>query len=302
MTMKLFHSLSFAAAAFVLAGLTACSDTSEKKEDNAADASQPAAEECADNKCPAKMKPTYGKLGLAGHCSYSLQDTLGCFSCTPRDLPRTVCTDVDPGFVPETGCEYDLDLMTCNVKAEGEPFEIDFSEQTQMEKIYNKIPLFLLGAKVLIGGKLKDKPVEKELLFGCFDAVLTHKKAIFTKGDLTALLDEVGAQVKKAKPELKDEDIAAVKKSMKAAADKLQESYGDGKIEDKDFLEFAQGVLSSLPAELLGNTLQQLDITEILNSLQANGSTDVIQDILTNGGTAEEAVNAAENAGAGGNP
>lgn len=295
------RTMAVTAAIMLAAALGACSDKTEKKEAAAEDASQTSAGDgCDAGKCPDAMEPTYGKLGLAEHCSFGPQDdATGCFVCTPRDLPRKLCIDIDPGFDPAKNCEHDQDLMTCNVKADGEAFEFDFSEQSQIEKIYNKIPLFLLGAKVLVGGKMKDNPAAKDLLFGCFDSVLAHKKAIFTKGDLTGLLDEVGVHVKKAKPDLKDADIATVKKAMQGAADKLQESYADGKMEDEDFLQFAHGVLTALPKELIGNTLQELNIEEIMASLQASGNQDVIEDLITNAGSTEEAVNGAANAGGG---
>lgn len=260
--------------------LAACSEKAKEDSDSAAgqqrQQEEPCTEGCEDDQ-------TFGELGLASHCSFS-KDVAGkgCFVCSPRDLPRSVCVEVDELFDPAKACEHDLDLMICRVRTGAVDFQFDFSEETQFEKIYAKIPLFFLGAKVVIGSKLKDKPVIKELLFSSFDSILKHKKAVFTQGDLSLLLDEVGMHLKKAKPSLKDSDIAAAKAAMKAAADKLIEANIDGKMEDGDFLTFAHSVLSAMPSELVGNTLEELDIQEVLSSLASNGNTDAIEDLITN--------------------
>lgn len=277
--------------------LSAKKDEGSSPENNAvvADQDQP----CAGEGCDSKTEESsFGTLGLAGHCEYSKEDAKGCFVCTPRDLPRKMCVDVDADFDPAKSCEYDLDVMTCKVKGDAEDFEFDFSEQTQIEKIYSKIPFLLLGAKVLIGSKLKDQPKMKELLFASFDSVLAHKKAAFTNGDLGPLFDEIGAHVKKAKPDLDDAKIKTIKEVMLKAAAVLSESYADGKMDDGDFLLFAHSLLSAFPPELLGNVLEQLDIEKILASLQASGNQDIIDELInTAGGSTGDVVSGIEGSG-----
>lgn len=239
-------------------------------------------EECSGDSCgQTTEKRTYGKLGLADHCKYEPKDSQGCFTCAPRDLPIVKCVDVDGNFDPAKACEYDLDMMSCIVQDGQTAFEFDFDEPSQMETIYNKIPLFLLGAKVLIGGKLKDDPVAKELLFSSFDSVLAHKKEIFN-GNVSPLIDEVAGHVKKAKPDIADEKVQQVKDGLKKACDELALSYADGKMDDKDFLQFALAVVSAMPPELIGNVADQLDIEKVVASLGASGSKDIITDIMTN--------------------
>ena len=256
-----------------------------KEEDKAKTAESSQSSECSGTDCQKSVnktaiEPTYGTLGLAGHCTYNKKDSEGCFTCTPRDLPRTVCTVIDESFDPATSCENDTDLMTCKVKAEGESFEFDFSEQTQIERIYSKVPFFLLGAKVYLGSKLEGNPVARDLIFSSFDSIIKYKKEFFTVGDLSGFFVEFEAHLKKAKPDTDAAKFALVKKSLEEATASFAEAYSDGKIDDKDFLTFAYKLVQSLPADLYGNVLNELNIDDIMKSLDESGNQDVIEELI----------------------
>jgi hypothetical protein len=247
--------------------------------------------ECSEAECPKSsapaIEPTYGTLGLAGHCTYNKKDAEGCFTCTPRDLPRTVCTKIDENFDPSKGCENDTDLMTCKVRAEGESFEFDFSEQTQIERIYSKVPFFLLGAKVYIGGKLEDNPVARDLIFASFDSIIKFKKDFFTTSDISGFFAEFEVHLKKAKPDIDTAKLAEIRKAIEGSLAVFAESYSDGKVEDKDFLNFAYKFVQALPPELGGSLIGELNIDEIMKSLDESGSENVIEELLNNAGSAQ---------------
>lgn len=279
------------AAAGFFTALCACSgipDLSAKKDDaKSTDAAAEQDQPCSGADCESPAEDnSFGTLGLASYCEYSKEDAKGCFVCTPRELPQKMCVDVDTDFDPAKSCEYDLDIMTCKVKTDGEDFDFDFSEQSQIEKIYSKMPFLLLGAKVLIGGKLKDNPVAKDLIFAAFDALIKHKKAAFSNGDVGPLFDELGVLVKTAKPEFDDAKITAIKDSMKKTAILFTAAYADGKLDDADFLNFAHGLVSALPEDMVGTVLEELDVDKILQSLQASGNQDIIDEIINSAGGA----------------
>jgi hypothetical protein len=260
---------------------------SEKEQ--ASDPSQ--TKECSGAECPkseaAAIEPTYGTLGLADHCTYDKKEAEGCFTCTPRELPRTVCTKIDENFDPSKGCENDPDIMTCKVRADGESFEFDFSEQTQIERIYSKVPFFLLGAKVYIGGKLEDNPVARDLIFASFDSIIKFKKDFFTTGDISGFFAEFETHLKKAKPEIDATKLAEIRKSIESGLAVFTESYSDGKVEDKDFLNFAYKFVQALPQDLGGSLIGELNIEAIMKSLNESGSEDVIEELLNNAGSAQ---------------
>ena len=159
-------------------------------------------------------------------------------------------------------------------------FEFDFSEQTQIERIYSKVPFFLLGAKVYLGSKLEGNPVARDLIFSSFDSIIKYKKEFFTVGDLSGFFVEFEAHLKKAKPDTDAAKFALVKKSLEEATASFAEAYSDGKIDDKDFLTFAYKLVQSLPADLYGNVLNELNIDDIMKSLDESGNQDVIEELI----------------------
>ena len=277
--------LQITVTGLLMAGCSAIPDFGAKDDDKekTADSSQPS--ECSGDECektsnvPA-IEPTYGTLGLAGHCTFNKKEGEGCFTCTPRELPRTVCTPIDDSFDPTKSCENDTDLMTCKVKIEGEAFEFDFSEQTQIERIYSKVPFFLLGAKVYIGNKLEGNPVARDLVFASFDSIVKFKKDFFTTGDISGFLTEFEVHLKKAKPDTDAAKFAVIKKSLEDAIASFAESYADGKMDDKDFLTFAYKIIQAMPADLYGTMLDELNIDDIMKSLDESGNQDVIEELL----------------------
>ena len=277
---------SIIAAALQIAGCSIVPSLGAKDDDKdkTADSST---SECTSAECNKNtelaIEPTYGTLGLAGHCTYNKKEAEGCFTCTPRDLPRTICTEIENGFDPATSCESDADIMTCKVKVAGTDFEFDFSEQTQIERIYSKVPFFLLGAKVYLGNKLESNPVARDLVFASFDSIIKFKKDFFTTGDISGFLVEFEAHLKKAKPETDSAQFAVIKTAIEGAVAAFAESYSDGKMDDKDFLTFAYKIIQAMPKDLYGNMLEELDIDSIMKSLNESGNEDVIEEILNNG-------------------
>jgi len=280
--------LSVTTTALFFASCSVIPDLSSKNE-NEEKAADVAPSDCVDSECAkdktnTELEPTYGTLGLAGHCTFDKKQEEGCFTCIPRDLPITICTTIDESFDPSTRCENDADLMTCKVKVEADAFEFDFTELTQIERIYSRVPFFLLGAKIYIGNKLEDNVVARDLVFATFDSIIKFKKDFFTTGDVSNFMVEFEAHLKKAKPDLEPSRFVTIKNSLEAAMASFADAYANGHISDKDFLSFAHKLVQALPPELAGNLLKELNVEEIMKSLEETGNLGVIEELINNAG------------------
>lgn len=219
-------------------------------------------------------------FGLADFCTFAQNAKgEGCFTCTPRDLPDTRCSAVPEGFDPKTACQHDLDTMTCKVTGDKD-FVYDFNKESNDEKLYNKVPLLLIGAKALLADKLKDKPETKELVYSALDVVDKYKKDVFTNGNLDPMVDELAAIVKKAKPNYEQAKIDDFKAQAKSIIKGMQEKRAKGQLDTASMLTTFTDVLNQLPDDLIAPIMENLDLSKITSALSGAGGDDAIQALL----------------------
>lgn len=289
----------FAILAFVssLTGCSAMQNLGAAKEEKKEESTEtPAAEKPADDKACEKAATGNAALadcekadepldettsfGLASYCTFAKSEKgEGCFTCTPRDLPDTRCTAIPEGFDPATACQHDLDEMSCKITGDKD-FVYDFNEESKDEKLYNKIPLLMIGAKALLADKLKDKPETKDLVYGAIDIIDTYKKTIFTNGDLDPMVDELAALVKKAKPEYDQAKIDEFKAQAKPIIKAMQEKRAKGQLDTAGMLTTFTEVLNKLPPDLVFPIMESLDLNKITSALSGSGGDDAIQQLL----------------------
>ncbi len=252
------------------------STPAETPTETAAIECQPSAPDC--EKADQPLDETT-QFGLADFCTFAKNDKgEGCFTCTPRDLPDTRCSAIPADFDATKACTHDLDEMSCELGEKD--FVYDFNEESKDEKLYNKIPLLLIGAKALLADKLKDKPEVKELVYGALDIVNNYKKDIFTNADLGPMVDELAAVVKKAKPEYDQAKIDEFKAQAKPIIKAMQDKRAAGKLDTASMLTTFTDVLNQLPPDLVAPLLENLDIAKITAALSGAGGDDSIQALI----------------------
>jgi hypothetical protein len=273
----------FALVAFLTSSVASCSavqnlaDKDKDKKDESGDAASTSEDpNGGDDKTTAEEKADdpldeQTKLGLAEFCTFEKSDKgEGCFTCTPRDLPNTKCTNIPADFDPAKMCKHDLDQMSCDLGGT-EEWVYDFGEESKDEKLYNKIPLLLFGAKALLSEKLADNAELKELIFGALDVVDKYKKDIFTNGSLDPMVDELAAIVKKAKPEFDQGQIDDFKAQAKATIKAMQDKRASGKLDTAGMLSTFTDVLNQLPPDLVAPVLENLELDKIIGALTGSG-------------------------------
>jgi hypothetical protein len=193
-----------------------------------------------------------------------------CITCKPRDLPITQCGQSSlASFDPEAQCSHDLDQLVCDF-GDDETFTLDLEKRSPIEEIYDRVPLLIFGAKLLLGSKLDNLPAEKEALYKVLDLLQSHRLDLFTCGDITPLIDEIAAVAEDYNPAFSTEQMAGFKTQAAIGATAFTAACKLGQISDQGVITAAAAVLKALPAGL-GDRFGNIDLTGVLAALSAGG-------------------------------
>lgn len=193
-----------------------------------------------------------------------------CITCKPRDLPITQCGQSSlASFDPEAQCSHDLDQLVCDF-GEDETFTMDLEARSPLEEIYERVPLLIFGAKLLLGSKLDNMPSEKEALYKVLDVVGAHSLELFTCGDVTPLIDEIASVAEDFNPAFSTEQMAGFKTQAALGATAFTAACKLGQVSDAGVITAASAVLKALPAGL-GDRFGDIDLTGVLAALSAGG-------------------------------
>ena len=226
-------------------------------------------------------KPTLA-AGLFDYCQWAANDAGGCFTCTPRDLDLVKCVkDAKSGFDPSKDCHAnsDLESLSCDVNGSSD-WSWNLGEETKTEQLYGELPLVLAGAKLLLGGKLANDPVKKEAVLGVIDILGAHAKEIFNGGDLGAAAREIAVVVKKAKPALKDDELAMMVQAVTSISQSVAEKRKNGTFADADVLTLVAGFVTSLPSDVIGKEVGGFDVSTLAETLAGGGNLESLVSLL----------------------
>jgi hypothetical protein len=221
--------------------------------------------------------PQSGTLGLAAFCSYAAGDAgKGCFTCKPRELPSTLCVAVPASFDPAAKCEHDLDRLTCDVGGEDE-FVIEFGDKTPDEEMLESMPIVVFAAKALLTKKLDGKPELKAMVFKLLDSVADHAGAFFRGEDVSAVVDDARPLIKAAKPDLTDEQVAGIKKSLQEGVAAFAKKRASGPVNYADTFEVVAAAYAALPKDLFdGVKLDGKALPDFLAAIKSKSDADLL--------------------------
>ncbi len=201
----------------------------------------------------------------------------GCMICTPRELELLKCAkDVKAEFDAAKDCNgnADTNVLSCEMGT-NEEFVWDLSQSTRTESIYEKLPLLITGAKILLGEKFKNDP-KGDVIMGALDVFAKHAKTIFNNGDVGPVADDLAALAKKAKPAIKDEELQSIKTQMASTINSIQAKRKNGEFADADMVTLIAGFITNLPSDLIGDGLGGLDLNVLTQALAGGSSGDLL--------------------------
>lgn len=262
------HKGLIAGVAFFIASCAFVKRQKDKKDDGTDNAAQDCASDASECSADGEIDELT-KYGLAEFCSFdaeSGENQEGCFHCTPRVIPLVACRNVSATFNPEKDCIHDLDGMTCTLGINS-IFEWDFGIRTKIELLYERLPLLVLGAKFMLGKKLKDLPTQKALVIGALDLIEAHRRELFVDGDLGPVADAIAALVKTAAPEISGKDRDALRAAVLEVLSTTRSKAQAGTLAESDLLALVKTVLNDLPGDLAAGLPETFDLQSILESL-----------------------------------
>lgn len=206
--------------------------------------------------------------GLPQNCELSpTDDDQVCISCTPRELPIRQCSaSALASFDVTTRCSHDLNEIVCDLDLP-ELFTFDLENSSPTENLFDRIPMLVFAAKLLLGSKLDGQSDAKKALFDALDSLEQNSRALFTCGDASPAINDFAAAAKMYQPSLSTADIDAFKAKAQAGLREFTSLCKSGQITDRTVMDMLQVWFQALPGEI-GQLIGPSDLAAILASFQ----------------------------------
>lgn len=217
--------------------------------------------------------------GLPEHCQVQQTGYQICLKCSPRDLPITVCAESQlTEFAPAERCSHDRRQIVCDFDSD-QYFNFDLERRSSLEDIYERVPLLVFGAKLVLAGQLNSFPREQKLVVDVLDTMQKYAKTFFTCGDLQPAVIEIGALIKTAMPEIPPAFLAMFQ-SQGSVAVSLFRRACQSALDDNIVVDWLAAMVKQVvsPAGLGSD----LNLVAILSALNTQGHDAQINQILGN--------------------
>lgn len=215
--------------------------------------------------------------GVPEHCQVQHSGYQICMKCSPRELPIKFCAESQlDEFNADTRCSHDERQIVCDFDTD-QYFNFDLERRSSLEEIYERVPLLVFGAKLVLLGQLEGFPREQKLVTQVLDTMQRYAKTFFTCGDLKPAVVEIAAVMKALLPDVPPAFILMFESQASTAVQFFQKVC-EATFSDQVVVDWLAAMIKQVvsPSGLGG----ELNLMAILSALKVNPDGSQMSHIL----------------------